>query len=106
MLNFSQFLSCVGLTVQETTTLMATFTATETVTTGYTTMTVAGCTPYGFPYVRCPSSDEALTVVAADFVATSTPFTPASEFTVGNEAIPTSVPPVLVEKDGVPDERD
>jgi hypothetical protein len=53
--NFSQFLSCLGLTVQETTTLTATFT--ETITSigpNYNTMTVRGCTPAGFPYRYCP----------------------------------------------------
>ena len=52
--NFSQFLSCLGMTVQETTTLTATFTQTSTLSSGYTTMTVAGCTPAGFPYIYCP----------------------------------------------------
>jgi hypothetical protein len=52
--NFSQFLSCLGLTVQETTTLTATFT--ETITSmgpNYNTMTILGCTPAGFPYRYC-----------------------------------------------------
>ena len=53
--NFSQFLSCLGLTVQETTTLTATFTETMTLSSGYTTMIVGGCTPAGFPYAYCPS---------------------------------------------------
>nr|SVE76294.1 EOG090X03NS [Daphnia longispina] len=46
--NLSQLLSCLGLTVQETTTLTATFTITKTISSGYTTMTVAGCTPTEF----------------------------------------------------------
>jgi hypothetical protein len=52
--NFSQFLSCLGLTVQQTTTLTATFTETVVSSSGYTTFTVAGCTPAGFPYEYCP----------------------------------------------------
>jgi hypothetical protein len=53
-LDFSQFMeSCLGVTVQRTTTLTATFTETFTQSTGYTTMTVAGCTPVGFPYPNC-----------------------------------------------------
>jgi hypothetical protein len=54
--NLSQLLSCLGLTVQETTTLTATFTITKTVSSGYTTMTVAGCTPAGFPVLSCPNN--------------------------------------------------
>ena len=54
--NFSQFLSCLGMTVQETTTLTATFTETTTFSDGYNTMTVVGCTPSGFSYPYCPSS--------------------------------------------------
>jgi hypothetical protein len=53
-LDFSQFMeSCLGVTVQRTTTLTATFTATSTWSYGFTTMTVAGCTPVGFPYPNC-----------------------------------------------------
>ncbi|XP_046454749.1 uncharacterized protein LOC124202459 [Daphnia pulex] len=52
--NFSQFLSCLGLTVQETTTLTATFTKTQTYFSGYNRMTVKNCTPAGFPYQFCP----------------------------------------------------
>ncbi|EFX85985.1 hypothetical protein DAPPUDRAFT_308992 [Daphnia pulex] len=47
--NFSQFLSCLGLTVQETTTLTATFTDTSFTGTTHNTMTVKHCTPAGFP---------------------------------------------------------
>ncbi|XP_046454704.1 uncharacterized protein LOC124202402 [Daphnia pulex] len=53
--NFSEFLSCLGMTVQETTTLTATFTETSIRSTGYHTWTVMGCTPAGFPYQYCPS---------------------------------------------------
>ncbi|XP_046657471.1 mucin-21-like isoform X2 [Daphnia pulicaria] len=53
--NFSEFLSCLGMTVQETTTLTATFTETSIRSTGYNTWTVMGCTPAGFPYQYCPS---------------------------------------------------
>jgi hypothetical protein len=56
--NFSEFLSCLGMTVQETTTLTATFTQTTTLSSGYTTFTVAGCTPAGFPYSYCPEMIE------------------------------------------------
>ncbi|XP_046657539.1 uncharacterized protein LOC124350754 [Daphnia pulicaria] len=52
--NFSEFLSCLGMTVQETTTLTATFTETTTLSIGYNRMTVMGCTPAGFPYIYCP----------------------------------------------------
>ena len=52
--NLSQFLElCLGLTVQETTTLMATFSETIIHSTGYTTLTVGGCTPADFPYPEC-----------------------------------------------------
>jgi hypothetical protein len=54
--NFSEFLSCLGMTVQETTTLTATFTETSIRSiTAYNTWTVMGCTPAGFPYQYCPS---------------------------------------------------
>uniref|UniRef100_A0A0P5N3Q1 Uncharacterized protein n=1 Tax=Daphnia magna TaxID=35525 RepID=A0A0P5N3Q1_9CRUS len=53
--NLSQFLACLGMTVQETTTLTATFTELETVSSGTVIMTVKGCTPAGFPYTYCPS---------------------------------------------------
>jgi hypothetical protein len=59
--NLSQLLSCLGLTVQETTTLTATFTITKTISSGYTTMTVAGCTPTGFPVLSCPTTNTAVT---------------------------------------------
>jgi len=67
-LDFSQFMeSCLGVTVQRTTTLTATFTETFTESTGYTTMTVAGCTPVGFPYPNCNE------------MTTSTPFPRAND---------------------------
>jgi hypothetical protein len=56
--NFSEFLSCLGLNVQQTTTLTATFTETSILSTGYTTMTVLGCTPAGFPYPSCSAEVE------------------------------------------------
>ena len=59
--NLSQLLSCLGLTVQETTTLTATFTITKIISSGYTTMTVAGCTPAGFPVLSCPTTNTAVT---------------------------------------------
>ncbi|XP_046657548.1 uncharacterized protein LOC124350761 [Daphnia pulicaria] len=55
--NFSEFLSCLGLDVQQTTTLTATFTETSILSTGYTTMTVLGCTPAGFPYPSCSEEE-------------------------------------------------
>jgi len=67
--NFSEFLSCLGMTVQETTTLTATFTQTTTLSSGYTTMTVAGCTPAGFPYIYCPETSTSNT---PDYDGTST----------------------------------
>jgi hypothetical protein len=56
--NFSEFLSCLGMTVQETTTLTATFTETSTLSAGYTTMTVLGCLPARFPYEYCPADEK------------------------------------------------
>nr|CAH0101192.1 unnamed protein product [Daphnia galeata] len=56
--NLSQFLSCLGMTVQETTTLTATFTLTSTLSSGYNKMTVSGCTPAGFSYPYCPSDTQ------------------------------------------------
>jgi hypothetical protein len=59
--NFSEFLSCLGMTVQQTTTITATFTETFTLSAGYATMTVAGCTPAGFPYLYCSKTATAST---------------------------------------------
>ena len=64
--NFSQFLSCLGMTVQQTTTLTATFTETSIYSNGYVTMTVAGCTPVGFPYQYCPTIIEENTSTLVD----------------------------------------
>jgi hypothetical protein len=61
--NFSEFLNCLGMTVQETTTLTATFTETYTSFSDYNTMTIAGCTPAGFPYSYCPENDVSTTTV-------------------------------------------
>jgi hypothetical protein len=60
--NISEFLSCLGMTLQETTTLTATFTEISTISSGYNVMTVLGCTPAGFNYEYCPES--ALTATA------------------------------------------
>ena len=65
-INFSQFLSCLGLTVQQTTRLTATFTETVVSSSGYTTFTVAGCTPAGFPYEYCPKIVENTATDAAE----------------------------------------
>ncbi|EFX85778.1 hypothetical protein DAPPUDRAFT_309076 [Daphnia pulex] len=54
--NISEFLSCLGMTVQETTTLTATFTEISILSSGYNVMTVLGCTPAGFNYEYCPES--------------------------------------------------
>jgi hypothetical protein len=62
--NLSQLLFCLGLTVQETTTLTATFTLTKTLSSGFTTLTVAGCTPAGFPILACPKPVIPVTVKA------------------------------------------
>ena len=60
-LDFSQFMeSCLGVTVQKTTTLTATFTETFIFSTGYTTMTISGCTPTLFPYKNCNEITTAL----------------------------------------------
>ncbi|XP_057378513.1 uncharacterized protein LOC130700480 isoform X2 [Daphnia carinata] len=56
-IDLRQFLSCLGLIVEEITTLTATFTLTKTISTGYRSLTVLGCTPSAFPYVSCPPSD-------------------------------------------------
>ncbi|XP_057378512.2 uncharacterized protein LOC130700477 [Daphnia carinata] len=57
--NFSQFLTCLGLIVQQTKTVTATFTETLTLSTGYTTIGILwGCTPASFPYVYCNDSDD------------------------------------------------
>ena len=61
--NLSQLLSCLGLTVQETTTLTATFTITKTLSSGFTTLTIAGCTPAGFPIISCPKSPTSVTTI-------------------------------------------
>lgn len=37
VVNFSQFMACLGLSMQDTTTLTATFTETKTISTGFTT---------------------------------------------------------------------
>lgn len=107
MLDFSQFLSCIGLIVQETTTLNATFTVTKTISTGYTTMTVAGCTPSGFPYKRCPApfNDTINTTTPVD---TSTPATSFGNFTadINETTRPSAAASVFNEEDGIPDERD
>lgn len=57
VVNCSQFLSCLGLTVQETTTLTATFTVTYIYDdySGFKTITVGGCFPDDFPFYSCPS---------------------------------------------------
>ena len=52
-LNFSQLLSCIGVTVQQTITLTATLTVTETNISGSTRITIGGCTPTNFPYPSC-----------------------------------------------------
>ena len=55
--DFSQLLqSCLGVTVQTTTTLTATLIETVTLSTGYTTITVGGCMPIHFPYSSCRST--------------------------------------------------
>ncbi|XP_046656457.1 elastin-like isoform X2 [Daphnia pulicaria] len=59
--NFSQLMNCLGLSLQDTTTLTATFTETKTISTGFTTFTIAGCTPAGFPYTTCPQGTSSTT---------------------------------------------
>ncbi|EFX85914.1 hypothetical protein DAPPUDRAFT_237437 [Daphnia pulex] len=61
VVNLSQFLACLGLSLQDTTTLTATFTETKTISTGFTTFTIAGCTPAGFPYTTCPQGTSSTT---------------------------------------------
>lgn len=52
--NFSKFLSCIGLTVQSTVISTAWVSTTTTTTSGFSTIIVGGCTPAFFPYVSCP----------------------------------------------------
>jgi hypothetical protein len=60
-LNFSELLTCIGVTVQQTTTLTATLTVTQTTVFGFTEITLGGCTPANFPYPICqPSSDSSI----------------------------------------------
>ena len=101
-INFSQFLSCLGLTVQQTTTLTATFTVIVVSSSGYTTFTVAGCTPAGFPYVYCSESDDAETesfpfismgIDGSIVTESSTYPTTSSTFTADSEKAP---PPISV----------
>ena len=54
-LNFSQLLTCIGVTVQQTSTYTATLTVTQTTTSGSTRITLGGCTPTNFPYPACKS---------------------------------------------------
>jgi hypothetical protein len=71
--NFSQFLSCLGLTVQETTTLTATFTKTQILYSGYNKMTVKNCTPAGFPYQYCPQEAIPTTTTSTSTTVTTSP---------------------------------
>lgn len=74
--NFSQFLSCLGFNLQETTTLTATFTETTTVSTGYTTIGVVwGCTPAGFPYVYCSGDDQTESLTDLNYLNNNEGFT-------------------------------
>jgi len=52
-LDFSQLLTCIGVTVQQTTTYTATLTVTDVATSGSTRITLGGCTPTNFPYPSC-----------------------------------------------------
>ena len=80
-LNFSELLTCIGVTVQQTTTLTATLTITSTTTSGFTEIIVGGCTPLNFPYPLCTpllssgsmsSSSVAPTSVVSSSVVSST----------------------------------
>lgn len=77
--NFSEFLSCLGLDVQQTTTLTATFTETSILSTGYTTMTVLGCTPAGFPYPSCSEDEEMSNEGGEELNDSTTEFNSVSE---------------------------
>ena len=81
-LNFSELLTCIGVTVQQTTTLTATLTITSTTTSGTTEIIIGGCTPLNFPYPRCTplsssdlllssSSVEPTSVVSSSVVSSS-----------------------------------
>jgi hypothetical protein len=72
IVNFSQFIECMGLSVQDTTVLTATFTETKTISRGFTTFTVAGCTPAGFPYPTCPPGSTSSTNLLGGLVGTVT----------------------------------
>lgn len=70
--NLSQFMECLGLSIQATTILTATFTETKTISTGFTTFTVAGCTPSGFPYPSCPTGSTSSTSLLGGLAGTVT----------------------------------
>ena len=86
--NFSQFLSCLGLTVQQTTTLTATFTETIVSSSGYTTFTVAGCTPAGFPYEYCPKIVENTATSSGPVGPDSTSHLPVPSSVSDGDAVP------------------
>jgi len=75
--NFSEFLSCLGMTVQETTTLTATITETYIYSSGYNKWTVMGCTPAGFPFLYCPTDSTSV----IDPIESSTTDDTTTEFT-------------------------
>ena len=76
-LNFSELLTCIGVTVQQTTTLTATLTVTQTTVFGFTEITLGGCTPANFPYPSCQPSSSSSSSSSSDSIApTSTITTP------------------------------
>ncbi|EFX85983.1 hypothetical protein DAPPUDRAFT_237268 [Daphnia pulex] len=95
--NFNEFLSCLGMTVQETTTLTATFTETYISSVGYNTWTVMGCTPAGFPYPYCPTDSTPVTdPIQSSTTELSTSESSTTEFpttdSTGTESIVTVTP--------------
>ena len=55
-LKFIELLSCMGVRLQKTTTLTATFRVMETTISGSTPITIGGCVPANFPYPICSSN--------------------------------------------------
>lgn len=68
-LNYSQFLSCLGMTIQRTTILTATYTVKTTVFSGYNTVSLAGCTPADFVL---PSCDDLTSTSTTEMTSSST----------------------------------
>ena len=82
-LNFSELLTCIGVTVQQTTTLTATLTVTQTTVFGFTEITLGGCTPANFPYPSCQPSSSSSSSSSSDSIAPTSTITTPPPTTVG-----------------------